>query len=95
MPCSRSLGGMPAPRGVPAPGGGDPPHQQTATVVGGTHPTGMHSCLKTFYFLLRIHSYQERKAVNKRMCIFYHYHAEYSSLHNFYLRQKSHFEPWN
>ena len=28
------------PRGVP---GGDPP--RTATAVGGTHPTGMHSCL--------------------------------------------------
>ena len=39
-------------RGVPAPGGGawsrgvhggDPPG--TATAAGGTHPTGMHSCL--------------------------------------------------
>ena len=33
-------GGLPGPRG-----GGDPSPQQTATVVDGTHPTGMHSCL--------------------------------------------------
>ena len=32
-------GGMSALGGVP---GGDPPG--TATAVGGTHPTGMHSC---------------------------------------------------
>ena len=32
------LGGS-GPRGVP---GGDPP---TVTAVGGTHPTGMHSCI--------------------------------------------------
>ena len=34
------------PWGVPGPGGpgGDPP-PQTVTVVRGTHPTGMHSCL--------------------------------------------------
>ena len=29
--------------------GGDPPG--TATAAGGTHPTGMHSCLKTFNIL--------------------------------------------
>ena len=28
--------------GVP---GGEPPPPQTATAVGGTHPTGMYSCL--------------------------------------------------
>ena len=35
---------MSAPRGVPALGvpGGDPP--RTATIPGGTHPSGMHSC---------------------------------------------------
>ena len=40
---------MPGPGGVPGPGGlvwgvpgGDPP--ETATAVGGTHSTGMHSC---------------------------------------------------
>ena len=50
---------MPGPGGVPGPGedawsggclvpgGGDPP--ETATAAGGTHPTGMHSCL-TFCF---------------------------------------------
>ena len=26
------------------PGPANPPHQQTATVADGTHPTGMHSC---------------------------------------------------
>ena len=31
------------PRGVPAPGGWRPPVM--ATAAGGTHPTGMHSCL--------------------------------------------------
>ena len=44
-------GGVPAPRGVwpggvSAPGGvpgGDPPGM--ATAAGGTHPTGMHSCV--------------------------------------------------
>ena len=51
MPCSRSAGGacsggVPAPGGSPAPGGVEetPPGQETATVVDGTHPTGMHSC---------------------------------------------------
>ena len=42
---------MPAPGGgVPAPGmpGGDPP--QTATAAGGTHPTGMHSCLGLIFY---------------------------------------------
>ena len=34
-------GGVPGLRGVP---GGDPP--RTATAAGGTHPTGMHSCLQ-------------------------------------------------
>ena len=39
-------GGWLLPRGVPARGGGvETPCQQTATVVDGTHPTGMHSCL--------------------------------------------------
>ena len=33
-------GGVPGPGGVP---GGDPPG--TATAAGGTHPTGMHSCM--------------------------------------------------
>ena len=39
-------GGVPGPRGGSAPGGGwwrPPP--PTATAAGGTHPTGMHSCL--------------------------------------------------
>ena len=37
-------GGVSAPGCVPAPEGcGDPP--VTATAAGGTHPTGMHSCL--------------------------------------------------
>ena len=37
-------GSVPGPRGMP---GADPPRM--ATAVGGTHPTGMHSCfvLKT------------------------------------------------
>ena len=38
-------GGVPGTGGVSAPGGvpsGDPP---TATAAGGTHPTGIHSCL--------------------------------------------------
>ena len=35
-------GGVPAPGGGGVPGGDTP---QTATAVGGTHPTGMHSCL--------------------------------------------------
>ena len=52
--------GVPAPRGVPAAGGclvwggcswgvpgGDIP--QMATAVGGTHPTGMHSCHQKLY----------------------------------------------
>ena len=50
-------GGMPAPRGVPAPGEGvvawsggclveTPPRM--ATAAGGMHPTGMHSCFPTF-----------------------------------------------
>ena len=43
--------GVPGPRGcawswgVP---GGHPPG--TATAAGGTHPTGMHSCCKEFFF---------------------------------------------
>ena len=45
MPCSRSPGrGVPGPRGVCSwgvPG--------TATAVGGTHPSGMHSCMTYFY----------------------------------------------
>ena len=54
--CSRGgllPGGVPAlggllPGGVPAPGGSvEPlPRKQTATVADGTHPTGMHSCLR-------------------------------------------------
>ena len=39
------LGGGCLVRGVP---GGDPPH--TATGVGGTHPTGMHSCLSNLWW---------------------------------------------
>ena len=35
-------------RGVP---GGEPPCK-TATAVGGTHPTGMHSCFKCLQFFL-------------------------------------------
>ena len=57
-------GVVPGPRGVPAPWGvcswgrgvcsggvpgKDPPG--TATAVGGTHPTGMHSCFKEVHFL--------------------------------------------
>ena len=40
--------------------GGDPP--RTATAAGGTHPTGMHSCLKLkcFNILLQISAPQER-----------------------------------
>ena len=34
--------GVHGPRGVP---GGDPPAPEMATAAGGTHPTGMHSCL--------------------------------------------------
>ena len=52
MPCSRSLGGLlqggVCSRGEP---GGDPP--ETATAAGGTHPTGMHSCLLFFQKYLR------------------------------------------
>ena len=54
--CSRggsAPGGVPAlggllPGGLPAPGGSvEPlPRKQTATVADGTHPTGMHSCLR-------------------------------------------------
>ena len=41
------LGGGSAPGGVPAAGGSvEPPRKQTATVADGTHPTGMHSCLR-------------------------------------------------
>ena len=52
-------GGVPAPGGVWSRGdawsggvpGGDPP-SVTATVAGGTHPTGMHSCcLNAFLYL--------------------------------------------
>ena len=42
MPCRVGL----LQGGVPAPGGGVPGGPpQTATAAGGTHPTGMHSCL--------------------------------------------------
>ena len=37
-------GGVPGPRGCP---GGETP--QTATVAGGTHPTGMHSSFRRFF----------------------------------------------
>ena len=40
-----SQGGVLPPGGVP---GGDPPG--TATAAGGTHPTGMHSCLGFKFF---------------------------------------------
>ena len=30
------------------PGGACPSHHQTATVADGVHPTGMHSCRKSF-----------------------------------------------
>ena len=48
--CSRRgllLGGL-LPVGVPAPRGSvePPPQKQTATVADGTHPTGIHSCLR-------------------------------------------------
>ena len=44
-PCSR--GEVPGPGGclVPGVGGGVWRPPLTATAVGGTHPTGMHSCL--------------------------------------------------
>ena len=45
------LGGS-APGGVP---GGDPPG--TATAAGGTHPTGMHSCIQTCWPLLKLASH--------------------------------------
>ena len=55
-------GGLPAPGGsllwgglIPgryllpgAPGGETPPPLRTATAAGGTHPTGVHSCLVSF-----------------------------------------------
>ena len=43
-------GGVPGPRGVHGPRGvpgGDPP--RTATAAGGTHPTGIHSCVFTAF----------------------------------------------
>ena len=46
-------GGLPGPGGgVPGPGGGlveTPP--RTATAAGGTHPTGMHSCV---YLIIKV-----------------------------------------
>ena len=37
--------------GVPGPGGpGGDPLPETATAVGSTHPSGMHSCLKEYSF---------------------------------------------
>ena len=36
-------------KGVPAPGGCLVETPQTATAAGGTHPTGMHSCLNLKY----------------------------------------------
>ena len=50
VPGGCAPGGVPgpggsAPRGVP---GGDP---QTATAAGGTHPTGMHSCVNDHNFM--------------------------------------------
>ena len=40
--------GSPGPHlgGIPACTEADPPPQQMATAVGGTHPTGMHSCVQ-------------------------------------------------
>ena len=35
------------PGGVP---GGDPPRSQMATAAGSTHPTGMHSCSRLFFY---------------------------------------------
>ena len=64
-----SLGGCLL-QGGPAPGGpgGDPP---TANTAGGTHPTGMHSCLKirpfcfpTFFVCLNVKCSQTA-ALNK------------------------------
>ena len=50
MPCSRSPGGSPGPHlgggCIPTCTEADPsPSPWTATAVGGTYPTGMHSCL--------------------------------------------------
>ena len=51
------LGGVPGPGGVP---GGDIP--QMATAAGGTHPTGMHSCVAiSFHNLFTLENREERK----------------------------------
>ena len=61
MPC-RSPGGSPGPHpgGIPACSETDPPW--TATAAGGTHPTGMHSCLE--YIHLRPFSFSESDATD-------------------------------
>ena len=41
------------PHGQPTPNGQTPP-QQTATAADGTHPTGVHSCLKVFFEGVRL-----------------------------------------
>ena len=56
--CLLRGGRVPAPGGCLPPGGclvlgvpGGDPFPWTATAAGGTHPTGMHSCLKVFWRL--------------------------------------------
>ena len=46
-------GGLPG-GGCLVPGGAWWRPPQTATAAGGTHPTGMHSCLYLIYFSLRL-----------------------------------------
>ena len=44
-----SCRGVLPPRGLPRGGGAGGDTPGTATAAGGTHPTGMHSCLYMFY----------------------------------------------
>ena len=57
--------GVPGPRGVPAPRGcgipacteaDTPPGETVTTAADGTHPTGMHSCLRNNYLFTSVHS---------------------------------------
>ena len=54
--------------GVPPPGGdvpgGDPLPHGTATAVGGTHPTGMHSCI-----IIRLNKMHEYHVSHLQMTI--------------------------
>ena len=43
------LGGLAGGGCIPACTKADTPPQQTATAAGGTHPTGMHSCLGVYF----------------------------------------------